>query len=277
MRPLTYTRSITDATASTVATVYARRDSSVVEQPLDKGQVASSFLAPGTKGTCAVALTTAASLSCGGSTMVVRRSAKSKAAGSSPVPRSTSRGRAPTVIAVGEGLSAGVAQLVELQFSKLIVAGSSPATRSQRLPDTLQVGTKSDVAGSSPVCAVSPEWEGSGLQPRRPHRQRRFDSATVLHPLNMTAVPSARRLVCSRGCSSMAERQTVSLMVGGSIPSVLAPIRSETVMNSNARTDRENWRTSSDRSPYKGRSGDGTGLQNQSAGFDFPAPCQQQQ
>ena len=62
--------------------------------------------------------------------------------------------------------------------------------------------SKSDVAGSSPVSrsvfvrTVSPEWEGSGLQPRRLQRQRRFDSVTVLHPLNRPAVTSSRQQVC---------------------------------------------------------------------------------
>ena len=226
------------------------------EHPLDKRGVAGSIPASTTKGTCAGDEAPAASLSCGGSTMVVHRSAKSKATGSSPVPRSTSRGRVPTVIAVGEGLVRGSSTMVVRRPSKSVIAGSSPVSRSVS------------------VCTVSPEWEGSGSQPRRLQRQRRFDPVTVLHPLNMTAVPSARRLVCSRGCSSVVEHRAVNPTVGGSIPSVLALFRSEIVMTPLAR---ENWRTSSDRSPYKGRSGDGTGLQNQSGEFDSPAPCHRQQ
>ncbi len=98
------------------------------EHSLDKREVAGSIPASTTKGTCAGGETPAASLSCGGSTMVVHRSAKSKAAGSSPVPRSVS------------------------------------------------------------ICTVSPEWKGPGLQPQWHQRQRRFDSVTVLHPMNRPAV-----------------------------------------------------------------------------------------
>lgn len=156
------------------------------EHSLDKRGVAGSIPASTTKGTCAGGETPAASLSCGGSTMVVRRSAKSKAAGSSPVPRSTSRGRVPTVITVGEGLVCRSSSMVERRPSKSDVAGSSPVSRSVS------------------VRTVSPEWEGSGLQPRRLQRQRRFDSVTVLHPLNRPAVTSSRLQVCSRGCSSVA-------------------------------------------------------------------------
>ena len=188
MRPLKSIHhiSITEARAARVGRgVFDGGVAQGSEHSLDKREVAGSIPASTTKGTCAGGETPAASLSRGGSTMVVRRSAKSKAAGSSPVPRSTSRGRAPTVIAVGGGLSAGVAQLVEPRFSKPTVAGSSPVSRSVS------------------VCTVSPEWKGPGLQPQRHQRQRRFDSVTVLHPLNRPAVLNARQHVCSRGHSSV--------------------------------------------------------------------------
>lgn len=154
------------------------------EHSLDKREVAGSIPASTTKGTCAGGGTPAASLSCGGSTMVVHRSAKSKAAGSSPVPRSTSRGRAAVVHTTATSFVRGSSSMVERRPSKSDVAGSSPVSRSVT------------------VCAVSPEWEGSGLQPRRLQRQRRFDSVTVLHPLNRPAVLNAR--ICSQGCSSVA-------------------------------------------------------------------------
>lgn len=140
------------------------------EHSLDKRGVAGSTPASTTKGTCAGGETPAASLSCGGSTMVVHRSAKSKATGSSPVPRSTSRGRAPTVIAVGEGLVRGSSTMVVRRPSKSVVRGSTPLSRSVS------------------ICTVSPEWKGPGLQPQWHQRQRRFDSVTVLHPMNRPAV-----------------------------------------------------------------------------------------
>lgn len=148
------------------------------EHSLDKREVAGSIPASTTKGTCAGGETPAASLSCGGSTMVVHRSAKSKAAGSSPVPRSTSRGRAAVVHTTATSFVRGSSSMVERRPSKSDVAGSSPVSRSVT------------------VCAVSPEWERSGLQPRRLQRQRRFDSVTVLHPLNRPAVLNARLQVC---------------------------------------------------------------------------------
>ena len=148
------------------------------EHSLDKRGVAGSIPASTTKGTCAGGETPAASLSCGGSTMVVRRSAKSKAAGSSPVPRSTSRGRAAVVSTTATGFVRGSSSMVERRPSKSDVAGSSPVSRSVS------------------ACTVSPEWEGSGLQPRRLQRQRRFDSVTVLRPLNRLAVTSSRQQVC---------------------------------------------------------------------------------
>lgn len=221
------------------------------EHSLDKRGVAGSIPASTTKGTGAGAMTPAAMVPRGGSSMVERRSAKSKDAGSSPVPRSTSRGRVPTVYTVGEGLVRGSSSMVERRPSKSDVAGSSPVSRS--------VSSRT----------VAPEWEGLRLQPGWSQDLRRFDSVTVLHPLNTTAVLNARQQVCSRGCSSVVEQWAVNPRVGGSNPSVLAR---ETKMSIN----RESWRRSSVRS-YKGRPGGGTGLQNQSAGFDSLAPCQQQQ
>jgi len=258
MRPLKSTPlSITEARAERAGRgVFYGGVAQWSEHPLDKRAVVGSTPATTTKGTYAGGQTPAASLLCGGSTMVVRRSAKSKAAGSSPVPRSTSRGRVPTVIAVGQGLSCGSSSMVERRPSKSDVAGSSPVSRSHKFPDTLQVGT---------VRTVAPEWKGSGVQPRR-LRQRRFDSVTVLHPLNSHAVRPARQRVCSWGSSSMVERHPVSVRVVGSIPTLPSMID----------INRESWRGSSVRS-YKGRPGGGTGLQNQSAGFDSLASCQQQQ
>lgn len=198
------------------------------EHSLDKREVAGSIPASTTKGTGAGGETPATGFLRGGSTMVVHRSAKSKVAGSSPVPRSTSRGRVPTVSTVGKSLSAGVAQMVERRPSKSDVAGSSPVSRSVS------------------ICTVSPEWKGPGLQPQRHLRQRRFDSVTVLHPMNRPAVTSSRQQVCSRGVSSVVEHRAVNPYVGGSSPSHLALFRSETPMTS---LNRENWRTSSEH-PY---------------------------
>ena len=191
------------------------------ERPLDKRGVAGSRPATCTitLGTSAGGCTPATGHSCGGSSTVERRSAKSKAAGSSPVPRSQ-YGRVPTVITVRSRLSAGVAQLVERRPSKSDVAGSSPVSRS-----------------------------------------------VTARPLNRPAGSCIRRL-CAWGFSSVVEQRPVSSLVEGSIPSGPAM---------NTYTLHESWRTSSDRTPYRGRSGDGTGLQNQSAGFDSLAPCQSQQ
>ena len=101
------------------------------EHPFDKRGVEGSSPSTTTKGTGAGGETPAARFPRGGSSTVERRSAKSKAAGSSPVPRSTSRGRVPTVIAVGEGLVCGSSSMVERQVSTLMVEGSSPFSRSQ--------------------------------------------------------------------------------------------------------------------------------------------------
>ena len=88
MFSLKSTPSITGAVASTTATVYARKGSSVVERTLDKRGVAGSIPAPCTLGIGAVASTTATSFFCGSSSMVERRPSKSDVASSSLVSRS---------------------------------------------------------------------------------------------------------------------------------------------------------------------------------------------
>lgn len=170
---------------------------------------------------------------------------KREVAGS--IPASTTKGTGAGALTPAAD-SAGVAQLAERRSSKPRVVGSTPISCTLR--------------------TVAPEWEGLRSQPGRSQGHWRFDSVTVLHLLNLTAVPSARQRVCSRGCSSMVERQPVSLRVVGSIPT----IPSVTIMDL---LNRESWRRPTVRS-YRGRSGDGGGLQNHPAGFDSQVPCQQQ-